>query len=189
MERIEYQITFVSFFIGLGVADLFTSLVRMIKEKHKVQWHWLPLFWIVIAFMGLIIGWFAFFAMFQNELTRYAWGFIFAIAPAIFIFAFTVSVVPHKIPMEGLNLKEYYFQHQKLIFTFLSLDYLFRILTWYFIINPMYANSDILSQLIVFLTIEVLVVGLIFIKNLKYHAFVATVVFLFLLLQLVFQQV
>jgi len=176
MDRVEYQITFMTFFIGLGVADLFISIIRLLKNRERVTWHWLPLAWSVIAFLGLIIGWMAYHSMFQEDFTATGPGFLLAILPAIFIFAFTVSVLPHDIPPEGIDLKVYYFRQHRLIFSLYFLDMTTRTLTQVFLLDPMPVQFWIVAGLI-----QVLIFVMIFTKNYRYHVLATAVLFFFVL--------
>lgn len=178
MDRVEYQITFMTFFIGLGVADLFSSLVRMLKRRTAVKWHWLPLLWTVIAFMGLNIAWFAYQTMFSQDFTAYGPGFLLAISPAIFIFAFTVSILPHDIPESAIDLKEYYFSNHRLIFSLALLDSVSRSVTQFFILSS--SGNEMPSQAWVsFIILQVLIAGLIVTKNIYYHSIVSVLIFIF----------
>jgi hypothetical protein len=180
MDRAEYQITFMTFFIGLGVADLFSSLVRMLKKRALIKWHWLSLVWTAIAFMGLIIAWIAYQTMFAQDFTAYGPGFLLAISPAIFIFAFTVSVLPHEIPEIGLNLKEYYFSNHKLVFSLAFFDSVSRSVTQYFILS---AKEELmpLEAWTPFILLQLMLAGLIVTKNYYYHSIATILIFLFYL--------
>lgn len=187
MDRIEYQITFMTFFIGLGVADLFTSIVRLLKRRTAVQWHWLPILWVAIAFMGLNIAWFAYQTMFSQNFTATGPGFLLAVSPAIFIFAFTVSILPHDIPQNGINLKEYYFSNHKLIFSLSFLDFTSRMVTQYFILNSN-STARSFSDWIPFIVLQLLLVGMILTKNQRYHKIVSIIFFIFYCLLLLNSQ-
>jgi hypothetical protein len=178
MDRIEYQITFMTFFIGLGVADLFTSIVRLLKRRASVQWHWLPIIWITIAFMGLNIAWFAYHTMFTQPFTASGPGFLLAVSPAIFIFAFTVSILPHDIPESGINLKEYYFSNHKLIFSLALLDSTSRSITQYFILSGSNTSMTFVDWL-PYIILQLLLIGMIITKNPIYHTIVSGLIFIF----------
>jgi len=178
MNRIEYQITFMTFFIGLGIADLFSSLVRMLKNRNFIRWHWLPLVWAGIAFLGLIIAWFAYQTMFSASFTASGPGFLLAISPAVFIFAFTVSILPHQITESEIDLKSYYFANRKLMFSLALLDASSRSLTQYFILNTS-GREMMLEDWIPFLLLQILIAGLIISKNIYYHSVVTGLIFFF----------
>lgn len=177
MNILEYQIAFMTIIIGLGVTDLFNSLVKLLKSGNKVKWHWLPILWVLIALMGLIIAWFAYYSIYQHSFTKSGPGFLLSILPAISIFAFTVSILPHQLPQGGVELKTYYFQHNRLIFSFFFLDMFSRNLTQILFLETMEISFWIMIGII-----QLLVLGLILIKKHWYHYLVSILIFGFMLL-------
>ena len=186
MEAIEYQITFIAFFIGLGIADLFSSLIRLLKRRDVIEWHPLPLVWAVVAFLGLIVAWFAYYGIAENPESASGAGFMLAISPAIFIFAFTVSILPHEIPAEGLSLHAYYLKQRKLIFILFTLDMLARIITWRMFM-PVVDPTSTITFLIILIILNLLILGLVFTKKLWYHWLVAFIMLLFYFLNVLSQ--
>lgn len=177
MSKLEYLVTFLTFILGLGVADLFSNLIKLLKEFHRVKWYWLSVLWTVTAFLGLISAWFAYWYLLENQIAFTGWGFLLAISPAIFIFAFTVSILPHYFESGVIDLKEYFFKQHKLIFTLASLDLLFRMLTQYVFGNDLTNPAFWISLFVLF----ILLVLLIFTKNKIYHSVVGIIYFLFYL--------
>jgi len=43
MSKFEIMATLITIVFGLMLADLFTSLHKLIKARKIVKWHWLPL--------------------------------------------------------------------------------------------------------------------------------------------------
>lgn len=183
MDRLEYQITFMTFFIGLGVADLFTTLVRLLKNREKVKWHGLSIIWSANAFLGLIVAWGVYPELFAHPSVNYGPGFIVAITPAIFIFAFTVSILPHHQTGETLDMRQHYFDNHRLVFSLFSLDIFSRILT-----NILLLERNLLTEPVAGLIFGIyflFVVGLIFTKSKIYHTILAVFTLLIYLMNVV----
>lgn len=177
MSKVEYLVTFLTFILGLGVADLFSNLIKLLKEGSRVRWYWLSVLWTITAFLGLISAWFAYWYLLDSEIAFTGWGFLLAISPAIFIFAFTVSILPHHFNSDVIDLKLYFFNQHKLIFTLASLDLLFRMITQYVFGKELIDQTFWILLFVLFL----LLVLSIFTKNKLYHAFMGILCFLFYL--------
>ncbi len=109
MSKIEIITTLVTIVFGLMLADLFTSLHKLIKARKIVKWHWLPVLNAWYLFISILKNWWSLISIKEYSLIK----FLFYAHLLILLFLAVSIVLPDKIQKNGINLKKYYFQHHR----------------------------------------------------------------------------
>lgn len=173
----ELLLLFFSILAGLGLADLITSLHRLLRARKLVKWHWIPLIHAFAAFQGMINLWYTIGFDLKSPLVATNLGFFFWLIPVILILLIMLAVLPDHQPTDSLDLYAWYIEHKRYYFTLLTL----------FVLS-LTINRTLLPEtwtywyLSAFLAVPFAV--LIFTKKYWAHAAVAILIILFLLLSL-----
>lgn len=61
MAPFEHLSVLISIILGLGIVRLLVSSQRLVQAADRVKIYWLPIFWAVLIFVGLIEWWWASF--------------------------------------------------------------------------------------------------------------------------------
>jgi len=113
MSKFEIIVTLFTIVYGLMLADLFTSLHKLIKAHKSVKWNWLPLLNSWYLLLLILKNWWA-LAISENNLKEYNIINFLVYAHIMVLLYLAVSVVlPDNTQKKGVNLKEYYFQHHR----------------------------------------------------------------------------
>lgn len=108
--------TFVSLLFAIGLSDVFVSLHKLVRIRKRITWWWVPIAWAVIISIWFIGLWFFIFSHVDSNLTNSFAGFLVFILPIIFMLLNCFAVLPDH-PEPGLNLKEWYYEQKKYIFS------------------------------------------------------------------------
>jgi hypothetical protein len=113
MSKFEIIVTLFTLVYGLMLANLFTSLHKLIRARKIVKWNWIPLLSSWYLFLIILKNWWS-LVISENILKEYDIISFLVYAHVMFLLYLSVSVVlPDKIQKKGVNLKEYYFQHHR----------------------------------------------------------------------------
>lgn len=116
MTRIEYLLPLVSVLIGLAMADLVTSLHRLLRASDQVRWHWIPLHWAAVTFLILLAYWWSFYDVAQAAVWNNLFAFGSHIALLIILFLVAAAALPDRAGEGGVNLLEYYLRQRRYFF-------------------------------------------------------------------------
>jgi hypothetical protein len=109
MSKFEIIATLITIVFGLMLANLFTSLHKLIKSRKIVKWHWLPLLNTWFLFILILTNWWSLISIEEYNMVKFlAYGHLL-----ILLYLSGSIVLPDKIQKKGINLKEYYFQHHR----------------------------------------------------------------------------
>ncbi|TNJ42870.1 hypothetical protein KFZ70_16445 [Tamlana fucoidanivorans] len=117
----DLLITFIAILAGLGLTDLIHSFHRLLRKRHTISWHWLPLAHTFMSFQAMIIIWYNIQAELNSPLIATSLGFFIWLVPIILILLVMLTVLPDREPDDGFNLLEWYFGQRKYYFTLLTL--------------------------------------------------------------------
>ena len=67
MTQPEHLTILVSIIIGLGLTDLAKSIRDLLHPERPVQWHWLPLTWVLGTVFVVVGAWWGLFKILQAE--------------------------------------------------------------------------------------------------------------------------
>ena len=124
MDRFEYLIGLVSLIVGLGLADLATSLHRLIKQRARVKWDALAL--ATAGFAGFLQVW-IWYNIWDLKAFPGVGGFWFYLSLLVemgLLFLATAACLPDEAELaegEGRDLTAYLAQHRRYIWTLFSL--------------------------------------------------------------------
>lgn len=110
MTPFEYLLSLISVLVGLAVADLATSLHRLLRARRRVRWDWLPLGAALLAVLAVLEFWWVFFEQQELELGSLARiaGFLPVAGQLVLLFLMNAAALPDEVPAEGLDLKLFY---------------------------------------------------------------------------------
>jgi hypothetical protein len=103
----EYLLPLVSVLVGLALADLLTSVHRLLRARKRVRWDWLPLAAAVFAALLILDLWWGFYGHLGRASITFG-SFLPAIAQLVVLFLLTAAVLPDRMPEEGLDLRAFY---------------------------------------------------------------------------------
>jgi hypothetical protein len=104
----DYTAAFTSIIVGLAVADLATSLQRLIRAGKLVRWDVLTPLAALLAGVSVINIWWSLYAT-LTVLDRISIAaFIPDLISLLLLFLVAAAALPHEVPAEGLGLREYY---------------------------------------------------------------------------------
>ena len=95
MDVATHAITLISIIIGLGLTEMFGKLYRLVRNRKRVRWDFLPLAWVATLFLLVLNFWWALYLGFDgssNARTVAEFGLI--LLPPILLFVATASVLP-----------------------------------------------------------------------------------------------
>jgi hypothetical protein len=129
MDLTEYWATLVSIVLGLGMADLLLNFLRLVHERKRVDWDFLPLVWAVVALGWIINYWWAVAANLDGSRdAQVVAAFVLLLIVPILIFMMSASVLPRAIPAEGrLNMRVEWASTRQVFLIFFMLN---QIATW-----------------------------------------------------------
>jgi len=107
MHPFEFLTAFVAILIGLAVADLATSLHRLLRARDRVKWDWAtPAAAAMVAIQVIAQFWVFWFSRSERI---YTFASTFALAAVLVLVFLTASaVMPDEVPAEGIDLKTFY---------------------------------------------------------------------------------
>ncbi|NND15596.1 MAG: hypothetical protein HKN89_04675 [Eudoraea sp.] len=176
----ELLLLFFSIIAGLGLADLISSLHRLLRARKYVKWHWIPVVYAYAAFQAMINIWYSISIDLASPLVATSLGFFIWLIPIILLLLTMLAVLPDHQPNSPFDLFSWYIEHRRYLFTLLTL------LTISISLNrSLLDEAQAYWYLPLFLTIPLAV--LIFTKKYWVHAFVAILIILFLLAGLFIQ--
>jgi hypothetical protein len=120
MDIEAHSITLISIIVGLGLTEMFGNLHRLIRNRARVRWDWLPLAWMATLFFLVLNYWWALYLRLdgsQQAQTAAEFGLILA-APLL-LFLATASVLPNFEPDSDWDMRGHYASQRKVfILTF-----------------------------------------------------------------------
>jgi hypothetical protein len=122
MRTNEYVLSLMAIISGLAITDLITSLHRLLRARQRVQWDWLTLF--VAGFVGiaLTVSWFI--SWHVNAVENYNppfWRFFFlTLGQLVPLYLAAAAALPDEVPPEGLDLRRFYAENSRYIWSALS---------------------------------------------------------------------
>ena len=113
----EYVAAFASIILALAVADLATSMHRLLRARRRVQWDWLPLAAALLILIGTVQFWWLFFEIWSAGSRFALGGFLPDFVTLLLLFFIASAALPDEVPAEGLDLRAYYFENRTYFWT------------------------------------------------------------------------
>jgi hypothetical protein len=120
MDIGAHSITLISIIIGLGLTEMFGNLHRLIRNRARVQWDFLPLAWVTTMFFLVLNYWWALYLRLDgSQLARTAGEFGLILAAPLLLFLASASVLPNFGPEDDWDMRRHYESQRKVfILTF-----------------------------------------------------------------------
>jgi len=183
MTQFEYVIPFVGIIYGLCATDLLTSIYRLLEQRQKVKFHFLPLVWSAICFLIIINGWWAFFEINDRVLINSAGKLLILCCMPLLTFLFCAAALPGRVPDSGCDMWQYYLANRKLFFSFLVIYMMIIPLVLHYFTPEREMTEYVISQSVG----AACLASLIYFKNIWLHTGVA-ILFLITMSNSLFQQ-
>jgi hypothetical protein len=182
-----YWATLVSIIIGLGLADVLVNFHRLLAERDRVRWDGLPLIWTFSVLLLLLNYWWA------SALGRDGSGsadtaaeFGLAATIPILLFLVCASVLPRRLPAEGmLDMRGEWEKQTKL---FATLFLLYMASNWA-VALVVYGGVSWDIQTVLRALVTVLVASLLLVRSRPWNWIVALAVLASAIARLAVQQV
>ena len=104
MDTFEYITALVAVVIGLAVADLATSLHRLLRNRKKVRWDWVPLLGALLILVELFNLWWR-WRGFSGTTTGEVFPYFLAL---MLVFLAACITLPDEVPAEGIDLARHF---------------------------------------------------------------------------------
>lgn len=115
MEPYEYVLVLASIIIGLGIADLLSSVQRLLRARARVRWDWaIPATALATLMINMMIWW-SLYAPAEKPVT--IGGFLPDLVQLILLFLLTCAVLPDEVPADGIGLRAYHDENRAYIWT------------------------------------------------------------------------
>jgi hypothetical protein len=124
MDTFEYITALVAVVIGLAIADLGTSLHRLLRHRRIVRWDWVSPLAALLILAELFNLWWR-WRGFSGSTTAAVVPYFVAL---ILIYLAACSTLPDEVPAEGVDLREHFDQNRS-YFWFVYATYVALIIT------------------------------------------------------------
>lgn len=120
MDIATHSVTLISIIIGLGLAEMFGNLYRLIRSRSRVRWDFLPLAWTATLFFLVLNYWWSLFLRLDgSQLATTVAQFGLILASPILLFLATASVLPDFSSDDDWDMRRHYEAQRKVfILTF-----------------------------------------------------------------------
>jgi hypothetical protein len=103
---VENVLIFASIVIGVAVTDELLSLHRLLRNRHRVSWDWLPLAVALLVLLTIVQTWWGLAQPRSGAMT--IGEFLPTLGELILLFLLASASLPDAVPEAGLDLKAYY---------------------------------------------------------------------------------
>ena len=169
MSSADNIFTLITIVFGLMLTDLFASLHRLIRNRRRVRWHWLPLLvsWYVLTLV--LKNWWGLVFSGGDDVWASGWIFFFYGHLLLLLYLIASAVLPDEVPVDGLDLREFYIENHRHFWGLMaSVNLLMLVFTF---LQPAFTELS-LNWVAVFSNIVMLAVALslVVVRRIGYHA-------------------
>ncbi len=128
MDITAHAVTLISIIIGIGLTEMFGNLHRLIRNRSRVTWDWLPVVWSTTLLVLVLNYWWSIYlgvAGFQQSSNAAEFGLL--LIPPILLFLTTASVLPNFDANSEWDMRRHYDEQRK---TFIITFVLYQCSTW-----------------------------------------------------------
>ncbi len=128
MNITDHSVTLISIIIGLGLTEMFGNLHRLIRNRPRVTWDWLPVTWAATLLLLVINYWWSIYLGVSGlKQSSNAAEFGLLLIPPILLFLTTASVLPNFDTNCEWDMRRHYDEQRK---TFIGTFVLYQCSTW-----------------------------------------------------------
>lgn len=128
MDITTHLITLISIIIGIGLTEMLGNLHRLIRNRGRVKWDWLPVAWSAALLLLVINYWWSIYLGVSGlDQTGNAAEFGLVLVPPILLFLTTASVLPNFDAGSQWDMRAHYQDHRR---TFIMTFALYQCSTW-----------------------------------------------------------
>ena len=178
--------TLITIIFGLMLTDLFASVHRLIRNRKRVRWHWLPLILSWYVLIMVLKNWWALVFNEGGGVWGSGWLFLYYGHLLLLLYLVASSVLPDEIPINGVDLRDFYFENRRYFWGLLAGVNL--ILMLFALLRPMFTDSS-LSWLVVVSNIimGVIALSLAWTRRFGYHAVVVILLVTLSVIEIVYK--
>ena len=117
MSPFEFVCAFYSVVLGVAVAQLMTSVGRLIEERERVRGYWVQYLWVVTVLLGDVGNWWSMWSLRQTR-SWSIFSFLLLLLLISAIYLMTVLLFP-RIPeaRESIDLERHYYRNRRIFFS------------------------------------------------------------------------
>ena len=159
MNITEHAVTLLSIIIGLGLTEMFGNLHRLIRNRTRVTWDWLPVAWAATLLVLVINYWWSIYLGVSGiDRVGSAAEFGLTLVPPILLFLTTASVLPNFDAGSEWNMRRQYDEQRK---TFIVTFALYQCSTWItaFVVGTFGWNATSVVRLVILVLLIVMLVA------------------------------
>lgn len=128
MDITTHLVTLISIIIGIGLTEMLGNLHRLIRNRDRIKWDWLPVTWSAVLLLLVINYWWSIYLNVSGlGQTRNAAEFGLVLVPPILLFLTTASVLPNFGAAGEWDMPRHYGEQRK---TFIGTFALYQCSTW-----------------------------------------------------------
>jgi hypothetical protein len=128
MDITAHAVTLVSIIVGLGLTEMLGNLHRLIRNRTRVTWDWLPVVWSATLLVLVINYWWSIYLGVSGlGQPRNAAEFGLVLIPPLLLFLTTASVLPNFDAAGEWDMRRQYAEQRK---TFIVTFTLYQCSTW-----------------------------------------------------------
>ena len=120
MSVADFLLAFVGIILGLGVADLLTSLHKLLRAGNRVKWHWATPTLAALMLLVTLVVWFRSFGAFSDLRSETIADFLPEFVVLVFSFLMMAAALPDEVPERGIDLKQFYFSSRIHLWSLMS---------------------------------------------------------------------
>jgi len=167
MGPLEYLLLFAAIILGLAVADLATSLHRLLSAGPRVRWDWLAPLAALVAFLKIVTLWWSWFGI--GKLAQgLTWEmFLGFLAGTVLLFLLAAAALPEEVAEGPIDLRAHYATVQRRYWILFVCGWLLmNVLSLWAQVQILGAHLDLASPAYLVLPV---VISLIFVRNRWWH--------------------
>ena len=131
-DMFAYLAAFVTILLALALGDMVQSTHRLLRAHKVVRWDIVAVMAAVVVFLSLLSEFFVLWD--EIGVARYTYyELVWLVINPLLVALAALSVLPDDVPSDGLDMREYYFDHRKYLYSVLALQQvtdLIRKLMW-----------------------------------------------------------
>lgn len=107
MSTADFLLAFVGIILGLGVADLLTSLHKLLRAGRRVKWHWATPTLAALMLLVTLVVWFRSFGALNDLRSETLAAFLPAFVVLVLSFLMMAAALPDDVPDSGIDLEQF----------------------------------------------------------------------------------